>query len=116
MKLKKVDNKEKSKDKNTNDDKTDFEFDADEESKQLLENNVPFFYKYMDFDVGINFLLLIDFRILQAMFMTSNMAHPDEYWQVTQVAYKLTYPDVDVVLPWEFHPAYQLRNYVYPLI
>ncbi len=47
--------------------------------------------------------------------MTSNMAHPDEYWQVTQVAYKIVYPDANVVLPWEFHPDYRLRNLIYPI-
>ena len=48
--------------------------------------------------------------------MTANMAHPDEYWQVTQVAYKLVYPDANVVLPWEFHHAYRLRNFIYPIV
>ena len=40
------------------------------------------------------------------------MVHPDEYWQVTQVAYDWVYGGVD--LPWEFNSAYQLRNVLYP--
>ena len=43
------------------------------------------------------------------------MAHPDEYWQVTQVAYSMVYPDSSVVLPWEFHPDFRLRNLIYPI-
>ena len=47
------------------------------------------------------------------------MAHPDEYWQVTQVAYREVYGDpingYDIDLPWEFHNDYRLRNAIYPL-
>jgi len=44
--------------------------------------------------------------------MTSNMVHPDEYWQGTQVAYNWVYGGVS--LPWEWHDSYQLRNALYP--
>ena len=48
------------------------------------------------------------------------MDHPDEYWQVTQVAYKNIYPSeeygLNVDLPWEFHDDYRLRNILYPLL
>jgi phosphatidylinositol glycan class B len=44
--------------------------------------------------------------------MTKNMVHPDEYWQATQVAYNWVYGGV--VLPWEWHDQYKLRNAVYP--
>lgn len=51
--------------------------------------------------------------------MTANMAHPDEYWQVTQVAYRTVYGDpqngYDIDLPWELHNDYRLRNTIYPL-
>ena len=47
------------------------------------------------------------------------MAHPDEYWQVTQVAYRTVYGDpqngFDIDLPWEYHNDYRLRNTIYPL-
>jgi len=40
------------------------------------------------------FPLLVVLRILQAIFMTSNMVHPDEYWQGTQPAYNWVYGGV----------------------
>ena len=80
---------------------------------------MPFFFKFLDFDVTSNFCLLIGLRLCQAIFLTSNMAHPDEYWQVTQVAYRFVYGDpkngYDVDLPWEYHDDYRLRNTIYPL-
>ena len=73
---------------------------------------MPRFFKYLDLDK--HFLKLVIFRLIQAIWFTGNMAHPDEYWQVTQVAYKTVYGDVD--LPWEYHNDYRLRNTIYPLI
>jgi hypothetical protein len=47
------------------------------------------------------------------------MTHPDEYWQVTQVAYRAVYGDnvngYDIDLPWEYHDDYRLRNTIFPL-
>lgn len=68
------------------------------------------------------------FRVVQAVFFTANMAHPDDWWQVTQVAYKNVYGNamsvqeqqeradgVFVDLPWEYHSDYRLRNTIYPI-
>jgi hypothetical protein len=50
------------------------------------------------------------------MFMTNTMAHPDEYWQGLEVAYKAVYSDrQDVWLPWEWSDEYRLRNTIYPM-
>mmetsp|Transcript_11454 Transcript_11454/g.19375 ORF Transcript_11454/g.19375 Transcript_11454/m.19375 type:complete len:109 (-) Transcript_11454:1351-1677(-) len=56
------------------------------------------------------------------------MAHPDDMWQVSQVAYKNVYGNagsieeqqqvedgVFVDLPWEYHTDYRLRNVIYPM-
>ena len=59
---------------------------------------------------------MIAYRLIYAALLTANMAHPDEYWQVTQVAYSLVYSDTNVDLPWEFHPDFRLRNLIYPII
>lgn len=59
-----------------------------------------------------NWRLLIAFRIAQAIFLTKNLIHPDEYWQAVEVAYGMVYGGV--VLPWEWFPDYRLRNTLYP--
>ena len=88
----------------------------EESDDKLMERFTPFFLKYLDLDKTSNLIKLMIYRLLMALFLTSNMAHPDEYWQVTQVAYKIVYPDANVVLPWEFHKDYELRNLIYPLL
>ena len=50
---------------------------------EILKKSTPFFFKYLDFDQLNNFYFLIAYRFLYAAFLTANMAHPDEYWQVT---------------------------------
>jgi hypothetical protein len=51
-------------------------------------------------DERSNWWMLVTLRVLQALFMTKNMVHPDEYWQATQVAYNWVYGGV--MLPWEW--------------
>jgi hypothetical protein len=51
-----------------------------EDDKIILNEVMPFFFKHLDFDQSTNFYKLIVFRLFQAIFLTSNMAHPDEYW------------------------------------
>tara|TARA_B110000285_G_scaffold213816_1_gene258520 strand:- start:336 stop:779 length:444 start_codon:yes stop_codon:yes gene_type:complete len=91
----------------------------DEVGKEEVQRYMPFFFKYLDFDSSRNTILLVVFRLMQSLLFTSNMAHPDEYWQVTQVAYKAVYGDpkngYDIDLPWEYHDDYRLRNTIYPL-
>ena len=55
---------------------------------------------------------LVLFRLIQACTLTWNLAHPDQLWQATQVAYNWVFGGV--YLPWEWSPEYQLRNAVYP--
>lgn len=45
----------------------------DEQDKRLLNERMPFFYKYFDFDVDRNFLGLMVWRLFQAIFMTSTI-------------------------------------------
>jgi hypothetical protein len=44
--------------------------------------------------------------------LTSNLIHPDGYWQSTEVAYNMVYGGVE--LPWEWWPEYRLRSTIYP--
>lgn len=56
------------------------EKDIDEKvSKWVFEDNV-FGWKYTDLDDFGNWLMLAALRLIQALFLTSNMVHPDEYW------------------------------------
>jgi hypothetical protein len=50
--------------------------------------------------------------LLQALFLTKNFVHADEYWQATQVAYNWVYGGVN--LPWEWDYQFKLRNTIYP--
>lgn len=92
---------------------------VDYEDKRSINEWAPFFYRYFNLDKARNFYMLVAFRLAQAYFLTANMAHPDEYWQVTQVAYRAVYADpengYDIDLPWEYHNDYRLRNTIYPL-
>ena len=69
-------------------------------------------WSFTDLDNPRNFILLMIFRLLCALFKSDNLVHPDEYWQVTQVAYDWVYGGVS--LSWEFHDLYKLRNVLYP--
>lgn len=69
-------------------------------------------WEMLDFDLKSNVTWLILFRLIQACTLTWNLAHPDQLWQGTQVAYHWVYGGV--YLPWEWSPEYQLRNAVYP--
>lgn len=59
------------------------------------------FYRFTDFDQNSTFVCLIIWRLIQAIFLTKNMVHPDEYWQATQPAYNMVYGGVS--LSWEWH-------------
>lgn len=93
--------------------------DVDSQDKQAVATHMPWFFKFMDMDDSRYFAGAVAFRLFQAIFLTANMAHPDEYWQVTQVAYRTVYGDpangYDIDLPWEYHNDYRLRNTIYPL-
>lgn len=81
-----------------------------------MERSFPVIWGLTDLDISRNVWLLILARFLQCMFMTNTMAHPDEYWQGLEVAYKAVYSDrQDVWLPWEWSDEYRLRNTIYPM-
>ena len=91
------------------------EKDIDEKiEKQFYSHNFPYLWSYTDLDQPGNFRILVAMRVLQALFCTYTMMHPDEYWQATQPAYAWVYPDQKVSLPWEWNDKYQLRNTIYP--
>ena len=51
---------------------------------EKVEKYTPFIIlEILDLDKTSNLIKLFIFRLLMALFLTSNMAHPDEYWQVT---------------------------------
>ena len=61
-------------------------------------------WNWLDFDKKSNVTWLIVFRVIQACTLTWNLAHPDQLWQGTQVAYHWVYGGV--YLPWEWSPEY----------
>jgi len=85
--------------------------DAEKIDKEYFLKYIPF-WGLTDMDDRRNWWLLVTIRILQALFMTKNMVHPDEYWQATQVAYNWVYGGV--MLPWEWDDQFRLRNALYP--
>lgn len=50
-------------------------------------------------------------RLFQALFLTMNMSHPDEYWQSIEPAYNMVFGGV--TLSWEWSPEYRLRSTLY---
>ena len=79
--------------------------------KEVFKKYVPG-WSFTDLDIQSNFILLMVFRLLCALLRSHNSVHPDEFWQVTQVAYNWVYGGVN--LPWEFKSQYRLRNVLYP--
>ena len=59
--------------------------------------------------IQIGFMVI---RLIQAVFFTYNMVHPDEYWQAVEPAYDMVYGGVE--LTWEWNPSYRLRSTIYP--
>ena len=49
----------------------------------IFERNFPLVWKYTDLDVRTNFVLLVVFRIILALFFTYTTMDADEYWQAT---------------------------------
>jgi len=48
--------------------------------KLIFEKNFPIIWQFTDLDLRFNFWLLVLLRLLQSIFLTSSMCHPDEYW------------------------------------
>jgi hypothetical protein len=51
----------------------------------------PMMWRFTDIDNPVIFACLVAIRICQALFWAKTMAHPDEYWQSTEIAYKTVY-------------------------
>ena len=86
------------------------------ETKEVFQKAFPVLWKFTDLDVSSNWWLLVVIRLLQALFLTNTMVHPDEYWQSTMPAYKQVYGNqTDVWLPWEWNAEFRLRNCIYPM-
>jgi len=56
--------------------------------------------------------LFIAMRLIQAVFFSWNVQHPDEYWQSMEPAYNMVYGGVQ--LPWEWSKESMLRSTIYP--
>lgn len=75
----------------------------EDHEKNIMERMFPIMWRYTDLDQTFNVSLLVIVRLLQVLFCTNTMAHPDEYWQSMEVAYKSVYGDrQNVWLPWEW--------------
>lgn len=86
---------------------------SDNAKTQIYQSNLPLLWSLADLDRKRNLALLVLLRILQAIFFTKAMVHPDEYWQATQPAYAFVYGHGK--LPWEWSKDFQLRNTLYPM-
>ena len=70
------------------------------------------FWSCTDFDKQPAKYGFMAWRLFQALFLTYNMAHPDEYWQAVEPAYNMVYGGV--TLTWEWDDSYRLRSTLYP--
>ena len=70
------------------------------------------FWSWTDMDDVVVWRTFIAWRLFQAVFLSFNMAHPDEYWQAIEPAYNMVYGGVQ--LPWEWIGSYKLRSAIYP--
>jgi hypothetical protein len=86
--------------------------DQDEESGRDILSKIMPLWKFTNFDSLRMLSLLYIYRLLQSIFLTNNLVHPDGIWQSTEVAYNMVYGGV--ILPWEWWPEYRLRNTLYP--
>lgn len=50
------------------------------DTKKHLEETFPLIWRFTDLDRKSNLLLIIIIRLLQAVFISKTMVHPDEYW------------------------------------
>lgn len=69
-------------------------------------------WKWTDLDQINIWRVFVSWRLFQCLFLTFNMAHPDEYWQAIEPAYNMIYGGVE--LPWEWRSEYKLRSALYP--
>ena len=88
----------------------DYEEHKDKKGSQF-QLIVPL-WKWTDFDDWNSALRLLCFRLIQGIFLTYNMSHPDEYWQSIEVAYNMVYGGVQ--LTWEWDDSYKIRSTIYP--
>ena len=70
-----------------------------DDKDQAFKGVVPF-WSWTDMDDAVVRRIFIVWRLFQALFLSFNMAHPDEYWQAIEPAYNMVYGGVQ--LPWEW--------------
>lgn len=71
-----------------------------DEKDETFKKVVPF-WAATDLDDAKVSRGFMAWRLFQALFLTYNMAHPDEYWQAVEPAYNMVYGGVQ--LTWEWH-------------
>lgn len=83
-----------------------------EEEKDTQHSSIVPFWSLTDLDKSSVCWGFAAVRLVQALFFTFNMLHPDEYWQAVEPAYNMVYGGVE--LTWEWDPSYRLRSTIYP--
>ena len=64
-----------------------------DDKDQAFKEVVPF-WSWTDMDDAVVWRTFIVWRLFQALFLSFNMAHPDEYWQAIEPAYNMVYGGV----------------------
>ena len=57
--------------------------ESEDKVNKKIYSDIVLGWSFTDLDNPRNFILLIFFRLLCAVFKSNNMVHPDEYWQAT---------------------------------
>ena len=60
-------------------------------------------------------ILLITFRLLNSVFVSTYFS-ADEYYQGTEIAHSLHFPNHSHIISWEWQPEHALRGYMHPMI
>jgi len=53
--------------------------DKEKTQDQKIAESIPL-WSFLDMDSNRNWIILLIFRLLQSIFLTKNLVHPDEYW------------------------------------
>jgi hypothetical protein len=63
------------------------------DKEDYISSTVPF-WRFTDLDDDLVSKSFIAFRLFQALFLSYNLAHPDEYWQAIEPAYNMVFGGV----------------------
>jgi len=61
------------------------------------------------------FITLILFRLFNSLYVQTYFS-ADEYYQGTEIAHSLYFPNTTHIIPWEWHSENRLRGFVHPII